>query len=325
MTVEIVRDLGWLDRFGNISVTEYQYDDPTISEITMRYVNKVPGVLTVDDFYAHALYEPVLFFKGSPVGGSISAKQLLADFSDEPDWEMDQDLQLSWMQAFHGESQGYRQIYYPTGTFHVPMGFLAQGEAPDRVEHFYSMAKDAFKRGDTYWGFRFLSRALHYVQDVSQPFHTRQFYWKYISASDPFHGTIQVIKNYHFTYESYQANRFRLEKEEVIPKILVSSVRYSLPVETDSPSSLVKYIARRSFWKSSKTWDLSIDFFGEQYLAPKGLVMSKEEFFTDLKRKDVVADEFHRDLESRMVLFGKATKSFLEFARRDLNLDEYEP
>jgi hypothetical protein len=325
MTAEVVRDLGWLDRFRNLTVTEYVYDDPTINQIRIRYHNDEPSELGVDEFYYHALYEPVLFFTGAELTEQISAEQVLIDFSNEPDWEMDQELQLSWLQGFHGESQGYRHIYYPSWTYHAPMGFYPQGETPDRAEHFYDMARMAFDRGDTYWGFRYLARAMHYVQDMSQPYHSRQFYWRFINLRDPYYGTVQVIKNYHFAYESYQANRFRLEQEGMLPNLLVSAVRYSLPVETDSPEDLVKYIARRSYWKSSGTMKNSIVFLGEEHLEARGTMMSTDEFFRKIRQKDEAADVFHEDLEKRMVLFGKATKSFLEFARRDLNLDQYEP
>ncbi len=323
MTAEVVRDLGWLDRFDSIPVTEYLYDDPSISQVKILYYNKDYRYLGPDEFYYHALYEPVKFFKGAPVGSTTNARQILTDFADEPDWEIDQNLDLSWMQAFHGGSQGYRHMYYPAGTFHVPMGFYAQGETPERVEHFYGMAKMAFDQGDTYWGFRFLARAMHYVQDMSQPYHTRQLYWRFISLKSPYYGTVQIIKNYHFAYESYIANLFRLEQQGEAPKRLVSAVRYSLPIETDSPSYLAKYIARRSYWKSSNTMKTSINFLGERYLNTRGEAMTTDEFLNLVSRDDEAAEAFYKDAEMRMVLFGKATKSFLEFARKDLNLDEY--
>lgn len=324
MTKEVVRDLGWLDRFDNITVTEYMYDDQTINQIRIRYYNEEPGKLGPTDFYYHALYEPVKFFTGAPVGGVTSAKQILIDFCDEPDWEMDQNLQLSWMQSFSGESQGYRHMYYPIGIYKIPMGFFAQGKTPERAEHFYNLSKTAFEKGDTYWGFRFLARAIHYVQDMSQPYHTRQLYWGFISLSDPYYGTIQIIKNYHFAYESYVANLFRLEQQGVIPSRLVSAVRYSLPVKTSSPASLVKYLALRSYWRSSMTMAASMDFFGNQHLSNKGTIISTEEFFELVNRTDPVSNMFHNDVENRMMLFGKATKSFLEFSRKDLNLDQYQ-
>lgn len=323
MTTEVVRDLGWLDKFDNLTVTEYLYDDPTISQTRIWYKNPDDVHLSPDEFYYHALYELIKFFKGAQVGGTTSARQILIDFSDEPDWEMDQHLDLSWMQAFHGGSQGYRHMYYPAGTFHAPMGFYAQGKTPERAEHFYSMAKEAFDQGDPYWGFRFLARAMHYVQDMSQPYHTRQLYWKFISLKDPYYGTVQIIKNYHFAYESYAANLFRLEQQGAEPKRMVSAIRYSLPVPAESPGSLVKYIARRSYWKSSRTMKTSIEFLGEKHMDLGGSRMTRDEFFRLIDREDEAAKEFHDDLEMRMVLTGKATKSFLEFARKDLNLDQY--
>jgi len=322
-TTEVVRDLGWLDRFSNVTVTEYLYDDQTINDVKIRYYNPEPKYLEPDEFYYHFLYEPVQFFQGAEVGKTISAKQILIDFCDEPDWEMDQHLQLSWMQAFHGESQGYRHLYYPTGSFHIPMGFIGQGRAPARAQHFYDLAKFAFERGDAYWGFRFLARALHYVQDMSQPMHTRQFHWSYIDVIDPYYGTLQTIKNYHFAFESYIANSFRLEQQDVLPKRFVSAVRYSLPVPADSAEGLAKYIARRSYWQSSNTWKITAEFFGDRHKSNKATAISEDDFFELIARDDEVALRFNEDIESRMVLWGKATKSFLEFARKDLNLDEY--
>jgi hypothetical protein len=323
MTSEVVRDLGWLDRFDSVKVTEYLYDDPTVNQIKIRYYNENPGYLGPNEFFYHALYENVLFFKGAKLGNTTSAKQILSDFSDEPDWELDQNLELSWMQGFSGESQGYRHMYYPRWTFHVPMGFSPQGQTPERVTHFYSMAKSAFESGDTYWGFRFLARALHYVQDMSQPYHTRQLYFRFISPEDPYFGTIQTIKNYHFAYESYQSNLFRLEQQGEAPKNMISAIRYSLPIEVESPEELTKYIAQRSYWRSSVTMKSSIDFLGTKYTSTGAAIMTPEDFFSLIKKEDAAAQQFQEDINERMVLFGKATKSFLEYARKDLNLDQY--
>jgi len=323
MTREVVRDLGWLDDFGNVTVTEYLYDDASINQIKIRYFNNESMELGPSDFYYHALYEPVLFFKGAKVGSQMTARQILTDFSDEPDWEMDQNLDLSWMQVFHGESQGYRHMYYPGLTFHLPMGFYPQGKTPERVEHFYQLSKEAFKKNDTYWGFRFLARAMHYVQDMAQPYHSRQLYWRFIDLTDPYYGTVQTIKNYHFAYESYESNLFRLEEQGVMPRLLSNALRYSLPVEVRDTEQLVNYVARRGYWHSSHTMSISYQFLGEKYKSASAVPMTKEDFFQKIQQQDKIADLYHDDLEQRVLLFGKATKSFLEFARKDLDLDSY--
>ncbi len=73
------------------------------------------------------------------------------------------------------------------------------------------------------------------------------------------------------------------------------------------------------------TWKTSIDFFGDKYMTGDGAMMSQDEFFQMVAQDDEVAKRFNEDAERRMILAGKAAKSFLEFARKDLNLDEYEP
>ncbi len=315
--------MGWLDRFNNLEVTEYDYDDDSIRNIPLKYHNEDQAMIGPDEFDYYELEEQVFYFKGAHIGDMIDAGQILIDFSDEPDWGFDQKLDLSWMQTFHGGSQGYRHIYYPAWTFHIPMSMVAQGTAPERVEHFYGLAKQAFENGDPYWGFRFLARAMHYVQDMSQPYHARQFSWRQIIWFNPYFGTVQVINNYHFAYESYHGNLFRLEQQGALPLALVSAIRYSLPIYVKDTDSLVKNIAYRGYWRSSKTAKYSIDFFGKHYKSSDVVEMTRDEFFDLVARDDKTARIFHKDLEQRMFQFGKATKSFLEFARRDLDLDNY--
>jgi len=99
---------------------------------------------------------------------------------------------------------------------------------------------------------------------------------------------------------------------------------WSLPIPTSSAEDLAKWVARRSYWKSSNTWKTIKTFFGDHLKSSEVVSLSEEEFFALLERDDKASQQFHEDLESRFVLWGKATKSFLEFARRDLNLDQYE-
>ena len=242
-------------------------------------------------------------------------------FSDEPDWGMDQNLNLSWLQAFNGESQGYRHMYFPAWSFHVPLIFYPQGQTMERIEHFYNLSKVAFENGDPYWGFRFLARTLHYVQDMSQPYHTQQLYWKFLKLSSLYKGNVQVIRNYHFNYESYQANLFRLEDQGVMPARLKLAIKYSQPIEIKDSISLAKYIAQESLHDASNAKRTNMDFFDKKYMETSEVIMTKEEFFEDIKRTDDAAVAFHDDLMNKMELFGMATKSLLEFARRDLKLD----
>ncbi|MFH1064170.1 MAG: hypothetical protein V1729_03765 [Candidatus Woesearchaeota archaeon] len=323
ITKESIQDMGWLDRFNDLEVTEYSYADDSIRNLPLKYYNEDPAAPSVDDFTYYELEEHMFYFKGSDIGNHTGAEQVIIDFVDEVDWGMDQELNLSWMQSFHCDSQGYRHMYYPAGTFHIPMGMAAQGATPERVVHFYGLAKQAFEKDDPYWGFRFLARAMHYVQDMSQPYHTRQFSWRQIVWTNPYFGTVQAITNYHFAYESYQANRLRLETQGALPLKFVSAIRYSLPIYVEDTDSLVENVAYRGYWGSSKTVKYSIDFLGKHYKNSDVVEMGSDEFFNLIARDDEAAKLFNDELEQRMFQVGKATKSFLEFARRDLDLDNY--
>jgi len=101
------------------------------------------------------------------IGEKVKASSILINYSDEPDWDLDTNLNLNKIQALTGGSQGYRHMY-----FSVFGGLLKAGEAPKRANHFFEMSKIAFGKGDNYWGFRFTARAIHYLEDISQPYHT---------------------------------------------------------------------------------------------------------------------------------------------------------
>jgi len=287
------------------------------------YASDGPVPLGPDEFYYHALYEPNKFLLGAPVGGAIDARQILIDFSNEPDWDMDQNLELSWMQGFHGGSQGYRHMYYPSLTFHLPLMLISQGKTPERAELYYSFAKEAFARNDTYWGFRFLARTMHHMQDMAQPFHTRQLYWRFICLRSIYDGTTEIIKNYHFAYESYQANLFRLEQQGAVPESMTRAVSDAPAIETESVEGLVKRLARKSHANSARTMKYTYDFLDKKYRKPYPVEMTTDEFFSLVNRTDKDAQTFNEDLVQRVELIGTATKSFLDFAYRDIGLDQY--
>ena len=109
---------------------------------------------------------------------------LLTHGVNEADEGMDQNLDVSPHQKYMGgttgmSSQGFRHMFYrawsmaePLVTFHVP--FHEIGEAPERAQTYFDLAVQAKKAGHLFWAYRFLGIGLHYVQDVSQPFHSNQ-------------------------------------------------------------------------------------------------------------------------------------------------------
>jgi len=122
-------------------------------------------------------------------GERVAPLAVLASASDEPDFGLDinlwDDSPSPW-----GKTYGFGPIpfgnpalYYATqAPFH--MGFYHQDwliykAAPFlqrtypllRVQQYTGLAALAFRTGHPYWGWRFSGLALHYIQDLTQPYH----------------------------------------------------------------------------------------------------------------------------------------------------------
>ena len=119
----------------------------------------------------------------------VSALAVLASASDEPDYGLDinlwQDSPSDWgkQYGFGPLPFGNPALYFATqAPFH--MGFYHQSwliykAAPFiqrtyplmRIQQYSSLAALAFRSGHAYWGWRFTGLALHYIQDLTQPYH----------------------------------------------------------------------------------------------------------------------------------------------------------
>ena len=119
----------------------------------------------------------------------VAPLAVLASASDEPDYGLDINLWLDspsdWGKTygFGNLPFGNPALYYATqAPFH--MGFYHQDwliykAAPFiqrtyplmRIQQYTSLAALAFRTGHAYWGWRFSGLALHYIQDLTQPYH----------------------------------------------------------------------------------------------------------------------------------------------------------
>ncbi len=122
-------------------------------------------------------------------GALVAPLAVLASASDEPDYGLDinlwQDSPSDWGKTYGFGTLpfGNPALYYSTqAPFH--MGFYHQDwliykAAPFiqrtyplmRVQQYTSLASLAFRTGHAYWGWRFAGLALHYIQDLTQPYH----------------------------------------------------------------------------------------------------------------------------------------------------------
>jgi len=178
-----------------------------------------------------------LSFSAVPPGAYLTVIDVIGTASDEPDYGLDIGL---WDDNSTGAGHAYGFGLQPFGNpkldvstqapFH--MGFFHESWLLDhaapylkralpeyRVHLYQTLASYAFKSGHPYWGWRFSGWALHYVEDLTQPYHTRALpgvgsvHILFASALDliGIHGpktdAIQLVSNRHLELENYEYHR----------------------------------------------------------------------------------------------------------------------
>lgn len=187
------------------------------------------GFADENDFLRRMELNPTIRFTsraGESAGDAIPLRRVLEAYADEPDHGMDQDIFAHypnlWKEdyAYMGgllpgtPSQAFRHMFWPQGFFKAPANpadnpvFEARplGQAPERSRLFSDLSQSAFRLGHPYWGARFLAWSLHYLQDVSQPYHAVQLPSLELIYRRPGAGvdagvTARLISYYHFAFE----------------------------------------------------------------------------------------------------------------------------
>jgi hypothetical protein len=166
-------------------------------------------------------------------GKKVPVLAVLASATDEADYGYDIDLFDDNAERPQGYGFGRQPFGNPTmrissqAPFH--MGFFHQGAVFDRLapafarsfaqlrwQQYSGLARLAFETGHAYWGWRFAGLALHYVQDLTQPYHASAapgerlggMLWaellNKLGAPQRKAGLIVLQSNRHFVLERYQ-------------------------------------------------------------------------------------------------------------------------
>ncbi len=243
------------------------------------------GYKSLSDFQASLQLHPHYSFDlklGEHLESAWEPLEIMATYSDEPDWGMDQELFATYPELWKTEydfmggkkglaSQSFRHMYWqsfslwsPLQSFKLPLKklFQSMGEAPQRAAIFYSLAQSAWKNGHPYWAFRFLGNSLHYLQDLTNPFHSTQIptvRFFLLPFTDSQHGknfsnfiaqVTQLIIFSHLAAEDVLA--YLMQEKQNYPELPKVSHR-KLPIQ-----SIAKELATRSAQEAS-------DFAGMAY------------------------------------------------------------
>ena len=232
----------------------------------------------------------------SPLSLGVTLRSLLlAETVDEPDFGMDQELPESadplgerkFMGGTTGTtSQGFRHMYFggwqlahPVTTFQIPT--KAIGQSPTRVEKIMQASLELKKRSETAWSLRVLGWAMHYVQDLAQPFHSVQMPhlamvpWGALLQWPPqkgfaalVHETTRTISNYHFAFEGY--TKLRVSEGDVGPFsiCIVENVKAIREQESKplTPIEIAHHVAERSIELGPEIGRGNMTLFGRELL-----------------------------------------------------------
>ncbi|MDN3639382.1 hypothetical protein QWY82_11255 [Simiduia curdlanivorans] len=173
-------------------------------------------------------------------GQNVSALSVLASAADEPDYGHDihlfsdnpsavASLYHFGLQPFgdsrfeHSSQAPFHMGYFHESAIIFTLGsFLKNTFADWRAYQFFSLAQFAFEAGHPYWGYRFMGWGLHYVQDLTQPYHatvlpgsgTADLLWIYAKDSLGFSHSKQTViarnADFHTYIETLQYQRLAL-------------------------------------------------------------------------------------------------------------------
>ncbi len=180
-------------------------------------------------------------FAALRTGDLVAVTDVIATASDEPDYGMDIGVWSDNGTAygaryglgrqpfgnpaveFGSQAPLHMGFYHESAITYRAAPFLGRTLAEYRIHLWKSLAVYALRTGHPYWGFRFTGWALHYTQDLTQPYHARvlpgvslaRMLW--INSMDlaGFHTgkreAIILVSNRHLALENYQLHRLRAD------------------------------------------------------------------------------------------------------------------
>ncbi len=170
-------------------------------------------------------------------GEPVPVVDVLASASDEPDYGLDIGL---WED--NGTAQGKRYamgkqpfgnpalefasqapmhmgFFHEAGIIYLAAPFLKRTYPEYRVHLYATLSRFALRNGHPYWGWRFGGWAMHYLQDLTQPYHARvlpgvgvpTMLWvntiDLVGIGAPKRDAITLVSNRHLALENYQRHR----------------------------------------------------------------------------------------------------------------------
>lgn len=232
-------------------------------------------------------------------GEKLTPLVIIATAADEPDYGLDVELwktNNTWFgNIYHWGNQPFgnpnvsfsSQAAFHMGFFYEPkLIYMAQPSLKRtyieyRIHSYLELSKFAFQTGHPYWGYRFLGWALHYIQDLSQPYHSTSLpnvgLLKMIYAHVLYllnnkkteTDLIQLVTNKHFALENYLYTMLEMGLKNKNPHDFSIAALTDLSHDQSYPTYSDNYprrvIAKESNEKSAMIDKLVQDSFPARY------------------------------------------------------------
>ena len=171
-----------------IKLADFVQPVPGTSDWKGRTLLPISQVMVFKDFSQWS--DRYRFYQVSQ-GDKLSPLSVLATATDEPDYGHDINLfsdnpgtagarynfgaQPFGDSRFEYSSQApfHMGFYHESPIITTAAPYLAQTYPEQRVYQYLGLSRYAFETGHPYWGYRFLGWGLHYIQDLTQPYHAK--------------------------------------------------------------------------------------------------------------------------------------------------------
>lgn len=332
----------------NAKLPLYLQIKPNASSAALALAEKLPWqeVTTL----SHAPSVEKCAFIQIKEGEKVTPLDVIASASDEPDYGLDlglwEDNGTSYGQryGFGKEPFGNPALEYATqapfhiGFFHespiilAAAGFLKRTYPEYRIHMYQSLADHAFRSGHDYWGWRFAGWALHYIQDLTQPYHASvlpglsvpRMLW--INALDlagaptAKREVITLLSNRHAALENYQYYRMHSayamnnESDELLSAVRQTS--YERNIAAYTTSAIRQVISKESHAAADATDALLEQVLPAKYISDPNYQFGEAEpninLFALLKQSPLAHQQRMSEAVSGLMMnFGVHSRSFV--------------
>ena len=273
-----------------------------------EYGQPAPGaklLLTPEDVSVAGNLDELAFlqFRALAEGEKATPLEILVSASDEPDYGLDIGLFTDNNTPAGAEygigNQPYGNpnlLYGSQAPFHMAFfhespiinlaaPFLRKGQIEYRIGLYRRLAAFAFESGHDYWGWRFTGWGLHYIADLSMPYHatvlpgysTVRMLWinllDMIGLSGPKSRAVQLVSNRHLALEAFLAPivTTALEQGSVSSNPILTTLTdpISPPVYADTMPR--EKVARQGRDAARKVNRLIVRYFPGEYTRDPGV------------------------------------------------------